>query len=159
MYVSGGRIKCRHWYYTVKKVPVASKLQTSQHQYHSNKPPPAPPTRSTHTMVFAIEPVDREPSKKMVRISNTTFIHFNDIYNADKAAPFVSSTKNCRRDLQSSSSEEVDDGHRRRRDVFTFFSGDVFSPSILSTFFRGEQMLPVLNALDIDCACLGMYIL
>ena len=94
----------------------------------------------------------------MARISNTAFIHFNDIYNADKAAPFVSSIKNCRRDLQSSSSEEVD-GHRRRRDVFTFFSGDVFSPSILSTFFRGEQMLPVLNALDIDCACLGMYIL
>ena len=135
--------KFRHWYwYRVNK------------GFRPRSQPLSPLHPSTtHTMVLLTE-----SPKKMARISNTTFIHFNDIYNADKAAPFVSSTKNCRRDLQSSSSEEVDDGHRRRRDVFTFFSGDVFSPSILSTFFRGEQMLPVLNALDIDCACLGMYI-
>lgn len=32
------------------------------------------------------------------------------------------------------------------------FSGDAFSPSLISTVSKGAQMVPVLNSLDIDVA-------
>ena len=85
-------------------------------------------------------------------IKNTTFIHFNDIYNVEKAPPFVTSLKNTRDELIAS---KEDGGHGRH--VVTVFSGDAFSPSIMSTILRGEQMIPALNALGIDVACLGKF--
>lgn len=82
-------------------------------------------------------------------ISNTTFLHFNDVYNVEKAPPFVTSIKNSKKELTS----REDD----KRHVVTVFSGDAFSPSIMSTILRGQQMIPVLNAIDIDVACLGNH--
>lgn len=35
------------------------------------------------------------------------------------------------------------------------FSGDVFNPSVESSVSRGRHMVPLLNALTIDAACLG----
>ena len=86
-------------------------------------------------------------------IKNTTFIHFNDIYNVEKAPPFVTSLKNTRDELIATKGEEDGGG----RHVVTVFSGDAFSPSIMSTILRGEQMIPALNALGIDVACLGKF--
>lgn len=37
------------------------------------------------------------------------------------------------------------------------FSGDAFSPSILSTSREGWQMVKALNALKIDAACYGNH--
>lgn len=39
----------------------------------------------------------------------------------------------------------------------TLFSGDVFNPSIESSVTRGEHMIEILNAMSIDCACLGNH--
>lgn len=80
----------------------------------------------------------------MATINKTTFIHFNDVYNVEKSPPFVASVN---RNKQRMSSEG--------RHVVTVFGGDAFSPSIMSTILRGEQMIPALNALGIDAACLG----
>jgi hypothetical protein len=66
----------------------------------------------------------------------------------EKAPPFVASLKKAKASLEED-----------QRHVFTFFSGDAFSPSSMSTVLRGEQMLPVLNALSIDAACLGELLL
>lgn len=82
----------------------------------------------------------------MMPLENTSFIHFNDVYNVERSPPFVSSVKKAKVGLEE-----------RGRRVFTFFSGDAFSPSFMSTILRGEQMLPVLNALSIDAACLGAF--
>jgi 5'-nucleotidase len=79
-------------------------------------------------------------------LENTSFIHFNDVYNVEKAPPFVASIKKTKRLLEESN-----------RHVFTFFSGDAFSPSGMSTILRGEQMIPVINAMGIDAACLGNH--
>ncbi|KAL7533326.1 hypothetical protein ACHAXR_005170 [Thalassiosira sp. AJA248-18] len=84
-------------------------------------------------------------------ISNTTFIHFNDVYNVEKAPPFVTSHKNTRTELTSSNEDSSG------RNVITVFSGDAFSPSIMSTILRGKQMVPALNAIGIDVACLGNH--
>ncbi|GAB6023701.1 hypothetical protein CHUAL_008461 [Chamberlinius hualienensis] len=37
------------------------------------------------------------------------------------------------------------------------FSGDIFAPSMMSTFTKGEQMVPVLNACHVHCAVFGNH--
>jgi len=39
----------------------------------------------------------------------------------------------------------------------TLFSGDAFSPSLLSTEFEGENMVKPMNSLGIDLACMGNH--
>lgn len=100
-------------------------------------------------------------------IANTTFLHFNDVYNIEKAPCFVTSLTNARINAKVRSKSlpgKADGGGnsssilcrvRRRSKVVTLFSGDAFSPSMMSTVLKGRQMIPVLNACNIDAACLG----
>ena len=39
----------------------------------------------------------------------------------------------------------------------TIFSGDLWSPSIHTSIFNGEQLVDPINACEIDCACLGNH--
>ena len=41
-------------------------------------------------------------------------------------------------------------------DALTFFSGDVFNPSIESTVTKGRHMVPFLNKIGTDVACVGV---
>lgn len=45
----------------------------------------------------------------------------------------------------------------RRKDTLTLFSGDVFAPSLLSSAYKGRNMLKPLNSFKIDLACLGNH--
>lgn len=58
-------------------------------------------------------------------------------------------TNENKRHISSSSSEPLRG--------LTLFSGDVFNPSIESSVTRGEHMIEILNAMSIDCACLGNH--
>jgi 5'-nucleotidase len=78
--------------------------------------------------------------------TTTTLIHFNDIYNIEKAAKFVFQVDKARQEAEANGDQ-----------CFAIFSGDAFSPSIISTITRGKHMIPILNALKIDCACLGNH--
>ncbi|GKY92849.1 hypothetical protein MPSEU_000254500 [Mayamaea pseudoterrestris] len=75
---------------------------------------------------------------------NTTLIHFNDLYNVEKSPRFIAAVRAAQSDADGCP-------------CLTIFSGDAFSPSSLSTSLRGMQMIPILNALKIDCACLGNH--
>ena len=67
----------------------------------------------------------------MDRIS---LFHVNDVYNADKSPKFVHAWKEaCRAEEDA------------QRIPLKFFSGDAWSPSIMTTIVRGKQMVPVLN--------------
>ncbi|CDR87142.1 related to 5`-nucleotidase precursor [Sporisorium scitamineum] len=37
------------------------------------------------------------------------------------------------------------------------FSGDLYSPSVESSVTRGTHLVPVINAMNLDCACLGNH--
>lgn len=37
------------------------------------------------------------------------------------------------------------------------FSGDAYNPSMLSTITKGEQMVPVLNAMGVHVSCVGNH--
>lgn len=41
--------------------------------------------------------------------------------------------------------------------LLTFFSGDAFNPSLESTVTKGRHMVPILNKLKTDVACLGNH--
>merc|ERR1719189_2548352 len=43
------------------------------------------------------------------------------------------------------------------RNPLILFSGDCFAPSILSTFTKGAQMIPVLNKFGVNCAVFGNH--
>ncbi|XP_050300775.1 trifunctional nucleotide phosphoesterase protein YfkN isoform X2 [Anthonomus grandis grandis] len=83
-------------------------------------------------------------------MSDTVVIlHFNDVYNVEPrqgpepvggAARFCTAVKSF-----------------QHLNPLVLFSGDAFSPSMLSTFTKGEQMVPVLNEIGTHCAVLGNH--
>ncbi|XP_037078081.1 snake venom 5'-nucleotidase-like isoform X2 [Pollicipes pollicipes] len=77
-----------------------------------------------------------------------TIVHFNDVYNIEAgmqepvggAARFVTAVEQY-----------------KHLNPMVIFSGDIFSPSLLSTFARGEHMIPVLNRLEVHVAVYGNH--
>lgn len=77
-----------------------------------------------------------------------TILHFNDCYNVE-AQPRepVGGAARFSYAIKSFSDENP----------LILFSGDIFAPSIMSTFTKGEQMIPVLNAFNVHCAVFGNH--
>ncbi|KAG8194114.1 hypothetical protein JTE90_003053 [Oedothorax gibbosus] len=77
-----------------------------------------------------------------------TILHFNDCYNVESQAaePVGGASRFCTA-LKSFSDLEP----------LILFSGDIFAPSIMSTFTKGEQMIPVLNSCGVHCAVYGNH--
>jgi 5'-nucleotidase len=75
-----------------------------------------------------------------------TIIHFNDCYNIEPgpessgAAGFLTAINQF-----------------RHLNPIILFSGDILSPSFMSTFTKGEQMIPVLNDIGVHCAVFGNH--
>ena len=42
-------------------------------------------------------------------------------------------------------------------ECLTLFSGDLLSPSLISTMFEGEQMVPSFRECAVDVACIGNH--
>lgn len=60
----------------------------------------------------------------------------------------------CQRSVPSSPFEWAE--HQKRdRNGLCIFSGDLFNPSVESSITRGAHMVPVINAMQVDAACLG----
>ena len=83
------------------------------------------------------------------------FLHFNDCYNIEEkkkkaykggAPRFVTTLRH----FQNKAREEG-------AEVLTLFSGDLLSPSLISTLYEGEQMIKPFNRCRVDVACLGNH--
>ncbi|KAH8670125.1 5'-nucleotidase [Tricladium varicosporioides] len=82
-------------------------------------------------------------------------IHFNDVYHIDSSsaepvggiARFKTVCNEYREDPRFSGQPEL----------LTFFSGDAFNPSLESSVTKGSHMVPVLNAIGTDVACVGNH--
>uniref|UniRef100_A0A1B6LIG1 5'-Nucleotidase C-terminal domain-containing protein n=1 Tax=Graphocephala atropunctata TaxID=36148 RepID=A0A1B6LIG1_9HEMI len=80
--------------------------------------------------------------------ATVTILHYNDVYN-----------------IESRTEEPVGGAARFCTVIKSFshlqplilFSGDIFSPSMLSTFIKGEQMTHVLNECGTHCAVFGNH--
>lgn len=96
----------------------------------------------------AAEGVEEEANAKGAEgaVKEVVLLHFNDVYNIEErqrppvggAARFASVLKSY-------------------KDARVVFSGDAFNPSMLSTAFKGAQMVPVLNELEVQVAVLGNH--
>ncbi|XP_031327510.1 uncharacterized protein LOC116158805 isoform X2 [Photinus pyralis] len=80
---------------------------------------------------------------------NLVILHFNDVYNVEPRAspePVGGAARFC---TAIKSFQNLN--------PLILFSGDAFSPSMLSTFTKGQQMVPVLNSIGVHCAVYGNH--
>ncbi|XP_026728619.1 uncharacterized protein LOC113494469 isoform X2 [Trichoplusia ni] len=76
-------------------------------------------------------------------------VHFNDVYNIEP----TTNTEPIGGALRFSTAVKS----LQHLNPLVLFSGDIFSPSMLSTFTKGEQMVPVLNEIGTHCAVFGNH--
>lgn len=88
-------------------------------------------------------------------------IHFNDVYNIDGSSM---SEQQSQSESHSSScggaarfATVLDYLNQIDQDHLILFSGDAFSPSTLSLFAKGKQMVEVLNKFKIHAAVIGNH--
>ncbi|KAI9764306.1 MAG: hypothetical protein M1840_008524 [Geoglossum simile] len=83
------------------------------------------------------------------------FLHYNDVYHIESgsrdpvggAARFQSLVNHYRSDSSFAGKPAL----------LTFFSGDAFNPSLESSVTKGKHMIPVLNGIGTDVACVGNH--
>lgn len=75
-------------------------------------------------------------------------IHFNDVYDIEPGDkdPIGGVAR-----FKTAIDEHLNDK------TLVLFSGDAFSPSLLSQTYKGEQMVLPLNSFHVDVACLGNH--
>ncbi|XP_041771895.1 snake venom 5'-nucleotidase isoform X3 [Anopheles merus] len=102
-----------------------------------------------HTTTLIRQANDRNTGSMTGAVDKLTLIHYNDVYNIDansKSEPIGGAARFCTA-VRSFS----------HLNPLVLFSGDAFSPSMLSTFTKGEQMIPVLNTVGTHCAVFGNH--
>ena len=117
---------------SAKAWATAARLQTRRvtHYFASA------PTVHAHSMLRTLVGRAERDSKRL------TILHFNDVYDvsADRAAKFVTVIRSY-----------------AEAEPLILFSGDCYSPSIMSVVSKGSQMPPVLNAIGVQAAVFGNH--
>ncbi|KAH7324932.1 5'-nucleotidase [Stachybotrys elegans] len=82
-------------------------------------------------------------------------LHYNDVYHVDQSSaepvggfPRFMSLINEYRDGEQ---------YAGQPELLTYFSGDAFNPSLESSVTKGKHMVPILNTIGTDCACVGNH--
>lgn len=86
--------------------------------------------------------VNQENIKK-----DLTILHFNDCYSISERSDHICG--GCPRFVSLVQSY--------KQPKLTLFSGDLWSPSKHTSIFKGEQLVEPVNAMEIDCACIGNH--
>ncbi len=82
-------------------------------------------------------------------------LHFNDVYHLDpSSAEPVGGVARFQTVVDEYRSAPRYEG---QPSLVTLFSGDVFNPSLESSITKGSHMVPILNAIGTDCACVGNH--
>ncbi|KAF2116296.1 5'-nucleotidase-like protein [Lophiotrema nucula] len=82
-------------------------------------------------------------------------LHYNDVYHVDasSAEPVGGIAR-----FQTLINYYRDDGRfKDQPKLLTFFSGDAFNPSLESSVTKGSHMVPILNGIGTDVACVGNH--
>ncbi|XP_017471282.1 PREDICTED: 5'-nucleotidase isoform X1 [Rhagoletis zephyria] len=98
-----------------------------------------------------IRELEKARNLRMSKINDEslTILHYNDVYNVEPNCgkePVGGAARFCTAIKSFSHLEPL-----------VLFSGDIFSPSMLSTFTQGEQMIPVLKKTGTHCAVFGNH--
>lgn len=117
-------------------------------------PPPDHPTVTYSSGRTSLDGIAFAAPSDTVSPPDLRILHFNDVYHIDPSsaepvggiARFTTAVKQYR-DAQR---------YEGQPDLLTFFSGDAFNPSLESAITKGEHMVPILNSVGTDCACIGV---
>ncbi|KAM0326577.1 hypothetical protein ACHAQA_006446 [Verticillium albo-atrum] len=82
-------------------------------------------------------------------------LHYNDVYHLDASS--AEPKGGIARFITAVNQYRNDDRFRGEPALLTLFSGDAFNPSLESSVTKGEHMVPVLNSIGTDCACVGNH--
>lgn len=81
-------------------------------------------------------------------------LHYNDVYHLDPSS--AEPKGGIARFITAVNQYRSKDRFRGEPELITLFSGDAFNPSLESSVTKGEHMVPVLNSIGTDCACVGV---
>ncbi|PWY88238.1 Metallo-dependent phosphatase [Aspergillus heteromorphus CBS 117.55] len=82
-------------------------------------------------------------------------IHYNDVYHVEEgSAEPVGGVARFQSVINHYRSDPCYSG---QPDLLTFFSGDAYNPSLQSTVTKGKHMVPFLNKVGTDVACVGNH--
>ena len=89
----------------------------------------------------------KDPAGARTNVKHLRIIHFNDVYNIEgvRDEPVGSAAR----------FKTVIDELSKEKDSLLLFSGDAISPSMLSLFAKGKQMIEVMNKFGIHAAAIG----
>ncbi|KAF2198448.1 5'-nucleotidase-like protein [Delitschia confertaspora ATCC 74209] len=82
-------------------------------------------------------------------------LHFNDVYHVDASS--AEPVGGFARFQTLCNYYRNDERFRGQSELLTFFSGDAFNPSLESSVTKGPHMVPVLNNIGTDVACVGNH--
>ncbi|KAJ4289351.1 hypothetical protein N0V88_007102 [Collariella sp. IMI 366227] len=110
-------------------------------------PSSAPPTAEPSVTFSSGADVNSPPALRL--------LHYNDVYHLDASsaepaggiARFITVCKEYREAER----------YKGQPELVTLFSGDVFNPSLESSITKGSHMVPFLNAIGTQCACVGNH--
>lgn len=83
------------------------------------------------------------------------FIHYNDVYHVDASS--AEPAGGIARFQTLMNHYRNDEKYEGQSELITFFSGDAFNPSLESSVTKGSHMVPVLNNIGTDVACVGNH--
>ncbi|CAM1510862.1 Fc.00g083750.m01.CDS01 [Cosmosporella sp. VM-42] len=82
-------------------------------------------------------------------------LHYNDVYHLDEMS--AEPVGGLPRFITLCREYQEGKQYEGQSKLLTLFSGDVFNPSLESTVTKGQHMVPVLNEIRTDCACVGNH--
>ncbi|KAF2458684.1 5'-nucleotidase [Lineolata rhizophorae] len=82
-------------------------------------------------------------------------LHYNDVYHVDASSS--EPVGGIARFQSLCNYYRSDPRFEGQPALLTFFSGDAFNPSLESSVTKGRHMVPVLNGIGTDCACVGNH--
>ncbi|KAF7543225.1 hypothetical protein G7Z17_g10905 [Cylindrodendrum hubeiense] len=82
-------------------------------------------------------------------------IHYNDVYHLDPSS--AEPVGGLPRFITLCREYQEGEQYEGQPKALTLFSGDAFNPSLESSVTKGQHMVPVLNMIGTDCACVGNH--
>ncbi|KAJ4398217.1 hypothetical protein N0V85_006343 [Neurospora sp. IMI 360204] len=115
---------------------------------------PVPPPSAEPTVTYSS---GRLSPESPVGPPDFRLLHFNDVYHIDaSSAEPVGGISRFMTAVNEYRNDERYQGHGKP-ELVTLFSGDVFNPSLESSVTKGSHMVPILNKIGTQCACVGNH--
>ncbi|ORY03852.1 5'-nucleotidase-like protein [Clohesyomyces aquaticus] len=108
---------------------------------------PEPPPSAEEQVIFSSGDSATPPDLR--------FLHYNDVYHVDASS--AEPVGGLSRFQYLCNYYRNDPKFKDQPELLTFFSGDAFNPSLESSVTKGSHMVPVLNNIGTDVACVGNH--